>query len=222
MLAFGPDGRLFVGLGDGGGANDQFGQGQDPGTLLGTLVRLDVDVAETPGIPEDNPFTAGGGDPAVWAYGLRNPWRFSFDDGFLYIGDVGQNEWEEIDVVPADAAGLNFGWPITEGTHCFRPSTECERAGLTAPVTEYSHSRGCSVTGGVVYRGSAVPGLVGHYLYGDFCGGWVRSFRFDDGVAVPGIEWGGRIFGLTSFGTDAAGEVYALPNTGSIWRVVPG
>ena len=173
MIAFGPDGHLYVGLGDGGSADDPQGNGQDPSTLLGSVLRIDVgNASETqPYVaPRDNPFASDGrGRPEVWAYGLRNPWRFSFDreTGDLWAGDVGQNQFEEIDVV---RAGANYGWNTMEGAHCFERSV-CDQSGLTLPVAEYSHAQGCSVTGGYVYRGSAVPSLAGWYVYGDFCTG---------------------------------------------------
>jgi glucose/arabinose dehydrogenase len=174
-LAFGPDGYLYVGTGDGGGAGDQYGNGQNGGTLLGAMLRLDVDGAQPYLIPAGNPFVD---NPAVrdeiWALGLRNPWRYSFDrlTGDLYIADVGQNQYEEVNYQPADApGGLNYGWPIMEGMHCFPADRDCARAGLTQPVVEYQHAQGCSVTGGYVYRGQEFPALTGIYLFGDFCSG---------------------------------------------------
>ncbi|MCB2224096.1 MAG: PQQ-dependent sugar dehydrogenase, partial [Actinobacteria bacterium] len=188
MIAFGPDGYLYLGLGDGGGAGDRFGNGQRPDTLLGTLLRLDVDAGTPYAVPPDNPFLDGGGAPEVWAYGLRNPWRFSFDGGLLYVADVGQRLWEEVDVVPAADGGLNYGWSIIEGDACFGSAT-CDDPGSVAPVVVYGHDEGCSVTGGTVYRGGAIPELDGHYFYGDWCGGWVRSFRYEDGAAVDRADW---------------------------------
>ncbi|MFQ5966025.1 MAG: PQQ-dependent sugar dehydrogenase [Acidimicrobiia bacterium] len=226
QLSFGPDGYLYLGLGDGGGANDQFGQGQRPDTLLGTILRLDVDSGVPYEIPPDNPYVDGGGAPQVWAYGLRNPWRFSFDRGLLYIGDVGQNAFEEIDVAPGDVGGLNYGWPITEGLHCFRPVSGCDVAGLTLPVLEIAHrdSGSCSVTGGVVYRGSAIPSLGGHYLYSDYCAGYLRSFRYQGGEAVDQTDWTdqvGRLEGLSSFGVDSTGEIYVAVRDGRVLRIAP-
>lgn len=225
QLAFGPDGFLYLGLGDGGGANDQFGQGQRPDTLLGTILRLDVGAGDPYGIPADNPFVSGGGAPEVWAFGLRNPWRFSFDGGTLYIGDVGQNAFEEIDVVVAEPVGYNFGWPVTEGLHCFSPASGCEVDGITLPAIEIAHGDAgtCSVTGGVVYRGEEIPELDGHYLYSDFCGGYLRSFRWDGTAAVEARDWteGAGVAGqVVSFGADATGEVYVL-TTERVLRVVP-
>lgn len=224
MLAFGPDGYLYLALGDGGGANDRFGNGQRPDTLLGTILRLDSGGGDPYGIPSDNPFVGGGGAPEVWAFGLRNPWRFSFDGDLIYIGDVGQNAWEEITVAPAAAGGLNHGWPITEGLHCFSPSSGCDQAGLTLPVLEYSHSDGCSVTGGYVYRGAAIPELDGHYFYSDWCGGWLRSFRYENGQAVDQRDWTeqvGQLASVASFGTDSAGELYVTTAAGDVWKLVP-
>jgi glucose/arabinose dehydrogenase len=223
MIAFGPEGDLYLALGDGGGADDRFGNGQRTDTLLGALLRIDVDGGEPYAIPAENPFVSGGGAAEVWAYGLRNPWRFSFDDGLIYIGDVGQGAWEEIDVVPAGVPGLNFGWPITEGEVCFREAN-CSTVGLTPPVLTYSHDEGCSVTGGYVYRGALIPELLGHYLYGDWCGGWVRSFRYESGRAVEQADWSGdlgEIGRITSFGRDAFGEVYVVVQDGAVYRIVP-
>jgi glucose/arabinose dehydrogenase len=223
MVAFGPDGYLWISTGDGGGANDQFDQGQRPDTLLGTMLRIDVD-GDPYAVPTANPFADGGeGAAEVWAYGLRNPWRFSFDGDRLYIADVGQNEIEEVDVVEVEQReALNFGWPIMEGTNCFR-SSSCSSDGLVLPVVEYPHGEGCSVTGGYVYRGTAIPELVGHYFYGDYCSGWVRSFLVaDDGSVGEEREWlpRGTLAGLTSFGVDATGELYAMTTNGTIWRIV--
>ncbi|MBU1494501.1 MAG: PQQ-dependent sugar dehydrogenase [Actinobacteria bacterium] len=223
MLAFGPDGRLYLGLGDGGGANDRYGNGQRPDTLLGAILRLDVDAATPYAIPPDNPFVDGGGAPEVWAYGLRNPWRFSFDGGLLYVADVGQAAWEEIDVAPAASGGLNYGWPIMEGEACFQEAG-CDAAGLEAPVIVYSHDEGCSVTGGYVYRGAAIPEIDGHYFYADWCGGWVRSIRYQDGAITDASDWTGDLGSLdqiVSFGRDAAGELYVVVQGGTIYRIVP-
>jgi len=223
MVAFGPDGYLYLALGDGGGANDRYGNGQRTDTLLGSILRLDVDGGDPYAIPPDNPFADGGGAVEVWAYGLRNPWRFSIDRGLLYIGDVGQQEWEEIDVASIDAAGLNYGWPILEGDVCFQ-SEACDTTGLVMPVASYGHGEGCSVTGGYVYRGPAIPELDGHYFYGDWCGGWVQSFLYDGGEAVDSVDWTsdfGEIGRIVSFGRDGRGEVYVLTQEGAILQIVP-
>ena len=172
-LAFGPDGYLYIALGDGGSANDPQGNGQNLDTLLGKILRIDVS-GDPYLIPADNPYANGGGRPEIWASGLRNPWRISFDQlrGDLYIADVGQGTWEEIDVYPVAApGGLNFGWDYREGAHEFE-GTPPDGLALAEPVAEYSHAEGgCSVTGGYVYRGSALPEWQGVYLYGDFCTG---------------------------------------------------
>jgi glucose/arabinose dehydrogenase len=225
MIAFGPEGLLFIGLGDGGGANDQFDNGQDPTTLLGTILRLDLDAGDPYGIPADNPFADGvGGAPEVWAWGLRNPWRFSFDGSDLWVADVGQAAWEEIDLLDATRPGTNAGWPLLEGSHCFR-FEPCDRDPFTGPIFEYFHDGGrCSVTGGVVYRGSAIPELVGTYLFGDYCSGegWglrtepveIRVFTDPDDVFLPSLG------PLTSFGVGPAGEVYVMQSIGLVWRLV--
>lgn len=223
LVVFGPDGNLWIGMGDGGSAGDPLGHGQDSTTLLGALLRIDVDGGEPYAIPSDNPFASGGGAPEVWAYGLRNPWRYSFDGatGRLFIADVGQNAWEEVHVASADAPGLNYGWNILEGSHCYGAS-ECDTSGLELPVHEYPHAEGCSITGGHVYRGSAMAGLDGHYFYGDFCDGWVRSFRYDGADAVEHLSYDfGAIGRILSFGRDAAGELYVLTDQGTVYRLVP-
>jgi hypothetical protein len=225
MIQFGPDGYLYIGLGDGGGGGDSFGTGQPVDELLGSLLRIDVDGEEPYGIPDGNPYADGSGAPEVWASGLRNPWRFSFDGGLLYIGDVGQGSYEEIDVAPSDAPGLNYGWSITEGLHCFDPADGCDTTGITPPVVEVPHSDAgtCSIVGGVVYRGEAIPELTGHYFYSDYCGGYLRSFLYADGTATEARDWTGQagsIGSVISFGTDAAGEVYVM-NTSNVYRLDP-
>ncbi len=230
LIVFGPDQMLYIGLGDGGGSGDIFGNGQDSTTLLGSILRIDVDAPAPYGIPPDNPFVS---DPAaakeIWVYGLRNPWRFSFDRarGDLYIGDVGQNEWEEIDVQPAGSpGGENYGWNVMEGAHCFNPPSGCDATGLVLPALEYARSGGnCSVIGGYVYRGPTIPSLVGHYLYSDYCSGFVRSFRLQAGqVTEPRdrsaeLQPEGRV---TSFGEDARGELYITTEQGNVFRIVAG
>lgn len=224
-IAFGPDGYLYMALGDGGRSNDAFGNGQNTDSLLGAILRLDVSEPGTYAAPADNPFRDVG-EAELWAIGLRNPWRFSFDGDDLYIADVGQNAFEEIDVVPVMAAGYNFGWPITEGLHCFRPSAGCDASGLTLPLVEVAHGDGgtCSVTGGLVYRGAAIPELVGHYLYSDYCGGYLRSFRVEDGVAVDQDDWTdatGPLGQVVAFGEDPDREVLIMTVDGSVRRLVP-
>ena len=228
QILFGPDGMLYLGLGDGGSGGDPGGRGQSLADLLGDILRLDVSSGTSYTVPPDNPFVGQTGlRPEVWSYGLRNPWRFSFDaaTGDLYIGDVGQNVWEEVDVVAAAAGagrGANFGWNVTEGRHCYA-SPGCDTSQFTMPVLEYSHAQGCSISGGYVYRGAAIPALQGHYFYADFCSGWVRSFRMQDGQAVEPYQWptlapGGSV---TSFGQDAAGELYIMIAEGRVFRIVP-
>lgn len=225
LVAFAPDGKLFIAMGDGGSGGDPRGHGQNRGTLLGALLRIDVDAGDPYAIPADNPFVGTpGARPEVWATGLRNPWRFAFDReaGLLYIADVGQAAWEEIDVAPDGAGGLNYGWNVMEGAHCFAASN-CDRSGLDLPVLEYSHDEGCSVTGGYVYRGQAVPAVRGHYFYADFCRGWVRSFRLSNGEAVETREWPfGDIGNVLSFGEDAVGELYVLSGNGNVYRFMAG
>lgn len=224
-VAFGPDGYLWIGLGDGGGGGDTFGTGQTTDDLLANLLRLDIDGTEPYQIPPDNPFIDGGGAPEVWATGIRNPWRFAFDGDLIYIGDVGQNGFEEINVAPVDTPALNYGWPVTEGLHCFEPAAGCDPDGFTLPVLEVAHSDSgtCSITGGVVYRGVAIPELVGHYLYSDYCGGWLRSFLYDGSTATQPQDWTEQVGvpgSVISFGSDAAGEVYVL-TTDQILRLDP-
>ncbi len=222
-VQFGPDGYLYVSLGDGA---DGKNQGQDPSTMYASIVRLDVDSGDPYAIPATNPFVGGGGAPEVWAYGLRNPWRFSIDHeaGLLFVADVGQSAWEEVDVVPIDGGGYNFGWPLTEGNHCFSPS-DCDMAGLTLPVFEYGHeNRACSITGGFVYRGSLIPEIAGHYFYADWCSLWVRSFRYEDGAIVDEHDWSDALSAagqINSFGVDGFGELYIANFEGTIARIVP-
>ena len=222
MIEFGPDGSLFMGLGDGGRSNDAFDNGQNEATPLGALLKFDVSVAGVAVPAQGNPFEA----PEVWSIGLRNPWRFTIDppSGLILIGDVGQNNYEEISAAVLTDAGVNYGWPITEGLHCFRPSRGCDVEGLTLPVWEVAHGDAgtCSITGGVVYRGQAIPELVGHYLFSDFCGGYLRSFPVQGGfdVAHDWTDEVGDAGRVTSFGTDPAGEVYVLTSGGDIFRIV--
>lgn len=220
---FGPDGMLYIGTGDGGSGGDPHGNGQSTRTLLGKLLRIDVDRGTPYAIPGDNPFARGGGRAEIWATGLRNPWRFAFDraNGALYIADVGQNAYEEVDVVPANRPGVNYGWNIREGAACFR-AAKCERTGLQQPVVSYGRSGGeCTVIGGFTYRGKAVPALTGHYFYADYCAGWIRSFRWQGGRAADHTKWGTPAHGMiTSFGEDSAGELYVIAHDGSVFRIV--
>ncbi len=229
QVSFGPDGHLYAGFGDGGSAGDPQGRAQDRSDLLGSLLRLDVRGDGDYAVPPDNPFVGHpGARPELWDYGLRNPWRFSHDraTGDLYIADVGQNRREEVNVATAASGGgrgLNYGWNTMEGTQCYSPATGCNSAGLTLPALDYDHGGGaCSVTGGYVYRGAAVPAIQGIYFYADYCAGWVRSFRFANGQATEPADWpalapGGNI---TSFGEDASGELYILTSQGGVYRIV--
>lgn len=219
QLLFGPDGYLYIGTGDGGLANDPHENAQNPAALLGKMLRISVDFGEPYTVPADNPFV---NDPAfrpeVWALGLRNPWRFSFDrlTGDMFIADVGQNEYEEIDFEAAGSpGGLNFGWDVMEGFHCFQAGT-CRQEGLTLPVVEYDHSWGCSVTGGYVYRGGQIPALQGVYLYADYCSGRVWALRSGEHEPVQVLESG---LNVSSFGEDEAGELYLIDLKGGIYQV---
>ena len=224
LLTFGPDGMLYAGLGDGGGGGDPLMNGQNYDALLGSLLRLDVDNGDPYAIPSDNPFVGQSGRRGeIWAKGLRNPWRYAFDKptGLLYIADVGQNLHEEVDVQPAKAGGLNYGWNIMEGQNCYNAST-CSQTGLTPPVIAYDHTNGaCSITGGYVYRGVSIPEVVGHFFYSDYCEGFLRSFRYSNGTAVDQKDWGVTMSSVTSFGLDAAGEIYVLTGNG-VFRIARG
>jgi glucose/arabinose dehydrogenase len=221
QLAFGPDGFLYIGLGDGGSAGDPLGNAQNRGVLLGKMLRIDVDHT-SPGlqyaIPSDNPFLNGVDRGEVWAYGLRNPWRFSFDvsSGRLFAADVGQDKFEEIDILQK---GGNFGWNIMEGLHCFKPSSGCNMTGLILPITEYDHSQGDAVIGGYVYRGTAIPRLSGTYLFSDFESGtiWGLTENSSGQWTRSQLIAGGR--NISSFGRDEAGELYVLDYSGSLLRI---
>jgi len=235
MIAFGPDGYLYVGIGDAGIGNEPEESAQDPGSLFGKLLRLDVDVPGTPappgsgyGIPPGNPFVGrAGARPEVWAIGFRNPWRWSFDrqTGDIFLGDVGQLAWEEIDLLPTGLGGLNFGWDDREGAHCYEPMSGCLTAGLTEPILEYSHSEGCAaVTGGYVYRGTTFPSLSGAYFYGDYCEGHIWKARSSSGRSGPWITTHvlDPGFSISSFGEDEAGELYVVSHsTGAVLRLAP-
>lgn len=247
-MAFSPrDGYLYIAVGDGGKAADPYNVGQSLETLFGKILRIDVDSGKPYGIPKDNPFV---GTPQargeIWVWGLRNPWRFSFDreTGDLYTGDVGQDKWEEINFQPAaSGGGDNYGWRIMEGNHCYNPPEDCDRTGLTLPVLEYPNDAnymrtltglsqpdvdGCSVTGGYVYRGKAIPGLQGTYFFGDYCSGNIWSFRMVNGKAVDfqnrteEINLGGGEYTnyISSFGEDTAGEIYIVDYNGEIYKLI--
>jgi glucose/arabinose dehydrogenase len=221
QLAFGTDGFLYFGLGDGGSSGDPLSNGQNTQVLLGKLMRIDVN--STTGnlpyaIPSDNPFANGGGQPEIWAYGLRNPWRFSFDppSGRLFLADVGEASWEEVDLIDK---GGNYGWNLMEGSHCFEPPSGCNSAGLILPITEYSHGEGQAVIGGFVYHGSAIPSLQGIYVFGDFVAGKIWGLQENSG------NWGRNLLASTgknisAFGRDQNGELYAVDFSGAIWKLI--
>jgi glucose/arabinose dehydrogenase len=222
MIAFGPDGMLYVGMGDGGSGGDPHGHGQDRTTLLGDMLRLDIDGGDPYRPAPGNPYIGRtDGRPEIWASGLRNPWRFSFDRtaGTMYIADVGQGSQEEINVVPSTQANANYGWRIMEGDACYGSAT-CDRTGLTLPVLTYGRTQGQSVTGGYVYRGNAIPGLRGHYFYSGYVGGWLRSFRYANGTVQDQREWEIADSGnITSFGEDSNGELYMMNAGGTVFRI---
>ena len=222
QLQFGADGYLYIAVGDGGGVGDPFGHGQNPSTELATIVRIDVDSGDPYAIPPDNPFVStGGGLPEVWAYGLRNPWRFSFDEGRIYIADVGQVMREEVNVADAATGGINYGWNVLEGSVCLAEET-CDTAGLFVPQVEYPRDDGVSVIGGYVYRGSAIPEMVGRYFYADFVGKWIRTFAYD-GEVREHYDWSRAVERprfVWSFGVDGHGEIYVLGRW-DVWKVVP-
>jgi len=223
QLAFGPDGYLYIGLGDGGSAGDPQGNGQNLNTLLGKILRIDVGGLSGAGnykVPADNPFVnTPGARGEIWASGLRNPWRFSFDNetGLLWAGDVGQNAWEEIDII---AKGGNYGWNIMEGAHCYSPASGCNQTGLTLPVVEYNHSQGCSVTGGYVYRGDKIPLLRGYYIYGDYCSGSIWALAYQDNAVIRNTLLTKTNLSITSFGVDRSGNLYILSREGGVYTLV--
>ena len=222
QIAFGPDGYLYIALGDGGSRGDPQGNGQDLGTLLGSILRIDVSALDSTGsyaVPADNPFVGhSGARPEIWAYGLRNPWRFSFDraTGDLWTADVGQNRFEEVDII---RPGLNYGWNVMEGEECFARS-DCDRTGLEIPVAEYGREDGCSVTGGYVFRGSSLPSLYGAYVYGDYCSGRIWALRHDGDEVTEHMQIVDSGLRIPSFAEDAAGELYVLSFDGTIYRLV--
>jgi glucose/arabinose dehydrogenase len=230
LVAFGPDGFLYLGTGDGGGAGDPAGNAQNPASLLGKLLRLDVAgaTAGTPyAIPASNPFRGQAGKRGeIWALGLRNPWRFAFDANQLYIADVGQDRREEVDIAPQSQGGLNYGWNILEGTLCYNAAS-CDRGGLTAPAYEYDHgvanANGCAIIGGYVYRGAAIPELAGRYFFSDYCAGFLKSFSAPAASALDVTVWPVANVGtVISFGRDADGELYVISGAGAIYKIVRG
>jgi len=225
QLQFGPDGYLYIGLGDGGSGGDPGNRAQNPAELLGKMLRIDVDSADPYGIPLSNPFRGRFGYRGeIWALGMRNPWRFSFDrvTGDLWIADVGQGLWEEIDFQPATSiGGENYGWNRMEGTHCFPSSSNCNPAGLVTPVIEYGHTGGaCSVTGGYVYRGARYPLLHGTYIYGDFCNGVIWGATRASSGAVTSRVLVDTSFSISTFGEDVNGEIYVADyDDGAIYQI---
>jgi glucose/arabinose dehydrogenase len=224
QLVFGPDGKLWIGLGDGGSAGDPGNRAQSGSTLLGKILRIDVDQGVPYGIPLDNPFVA---DPAVrdeiWALGLRNPWRFSFDrlTGDLFIADVGQNAWEEVSFEPVTSGGgRNYGWRRMEGAHCFNPASNCDDGSLVLPILEYSHSLGCSITGGYRYRGAEMPERFGTYFFGDFCSGriWGGIENVETGTWTSTELLDSDVL-ISTFGEDEQGELYVADLGGTLYRM---
>ena len=230
-VAFGPDGMLYLATGDGGGGGDPLGNAKNPASLLGKMLRLDVSassVAQPYAIPSGNPYIndTTGRRPEIWALGLRNPWRFAFDNNNLYIADVGQNRFEEVNVAAAATGGLNYGWNIMEGTQCYNATT-CNQGGLTLPTFEYEHGtggvNGCSITGGYVYRGSAIAELAGRYFYSDFCKGFLKSFQYAGSTVTGQTDWAIPSIGnIVSFGRDGNGELLMINVSGRIVRIVRG
>lgn len=221
---FGPDGMLYIGMGDGGSQGDPHGNGQNPNVFLGKLLRINVDRAEPYVVPDGNPYAKSGGRGEVWALGLRNPWRFAFDrvSGLLYIADVGQDKYEEINIVPVSSAGVNYGWNIMEGPSCYRRPL-CSKTGLQMPAFSYTHDGGaCSIIGGFVYRGRKIPEIQGQYFYSDYCNGWVRSISYNaNGRVGASHQWmDGGLGNIVSFGEDAQGELYICSSNGRVYRIV--
>ncbi|WP_455379362.1 PQQ-dependent sugar dehydrogenase [Petrachloros mirabilis] len=223
MVAFGPDGYLYIGMGDGGSGGDPQNRAQNPDEMLGKMLRIDVDHDRPYGIPKDNPFASKGGRPEVFAMGLRNPWRFSFDrmTGMLWAADVGQDDWEEVDLV---VAGGNYGWRIMEGTHCYKPEKGCNPEELIFPLAEYGHEQGrCSITGGYVYRGASISALRGTYLFGDYCSGELFAISAETNrksSTAPRVLMRTG-FRISSFGEDEGGEIYITDHKGALYRLAP-
>ena len=217
------DGKLYIGFGDGGAAGDPDGNAQDMSTWLGKMLRIDVDSGDPYSVPAGN---MTGGKPEIWSKGLRNPWRFSFDGctGDMYIADVGQDAWEEVNIEPPGQSGRNYGWRTMEGTHCYSPMDACLQVGMSSPVTEYDHVQGTSVTGGYVYRGKNIPGARGYYFYSDFTSDNTWVFRWDGGLTVTPTKIKQDLApyqGIASYGQDNHGELYMVSLFGSVYRIDP-
>jgi glucose/arabinose dehydrogenase len=223
MLAFGPDRYLYVGMGDGGSGGDPGNRAQNLNSLLGKMLRINIDTRRAYTVPPTNPYVGVAGHDLIWSSGLRNPWRFSFDRGTgdLWIGDVGQNRYEEIDrsKAPNAGRGANYGWRQLEGNQCYNPATNCSRTGKTMPIAVYGHSLGCSVTGGYVYRGSAYPDLVGAYLFGDYCSGRIWGLDAAGPNAQTPVLLSDTATLISSFGEDQAGNLYLVDHAGDIWLI---
>ena len=221
LIMFGPDGMLYIGMGDGGSAGDPQNRAQNLHTLLGKILRIDVDHGRPYAIPSGNPFVArSGAKREIWAYGFRNPWRFSFDEltGRLFVGDVGQNRIEEVDLV---RAGGNYGWRRMEGSACYNPPTNCRRSGLLLPITEYSHALGDAVIGGYVYRGSAIPALAGKYIFGDIGSGRIWMLTQTASGTWRRTQIAKTSFAISSFGEDEQKELYVVDLQGAVYRIAP-
>ena len=221
---FGPDGMLYIGMGDGGSQGDPHGNGQNRNVLLGKLLRINVDRGDPYVVPAGNPYAKGGGRGEIWALGLRNPWRFAFDHaaGLLYIADVGQDKYEEIDVSLTTSAGVNYGWNTMEGPSCYRLPL-CTKSGLQQPAFAYSHDAGaCSIIGGFVYRGRKIPEIQGQYFYSDYCNSWVRSYTYSaDATNRAWHQWlDGGLGNIVSFGEDGLGELYICSSNGRVYRII--
>jgi glucose/arabinose dehydrogenase len=223
-LEFGPDGFLYIAMGDGGSAGDPEDRAENRDELLGKLLRIDVDGPSPYEVPASNPFAGGGGRHEVWAYGLRNPWRFSFDlpTRTLWIADVGQSAREEVNRVAFRRGGLDYGWNEMEGTACFEPPTGCDEQGRVTPITEYTHDDGCSITGGYVYRGRRFPALRGGYFFSDFCSGKVWAIDAEGSARQRPIELLDTEHAVSSFGVDARGELYLTDLSGGEVLLVTG
>lgn len=222
---FGPDGMLYIGMGDGGSQGDPHGNGQNRNALLGKLLRINVDRGDPYAVPDGNPFAKGGGRGEIWALGLRNPWRFAFDrePGLLYIADVGQDRYEEMNIVSAATPGVNYGWNVMDGPDCFR-NPGCNKSPYQQPAFTYGHGDGnCSIIGGFVYRGRRIPEIAGEYFYSDWCNSWVKSFSYSNGRPGQTHEWfKGGLGNIVSFGEDGQRELYICSSNGRVYRIIKG